>query len=527
MSNAELKKVYQQALHSFSGGDLKPAWRTSCALNQRAPQFSLGWELSSRVALAMGDKSTASTAIERALALAPQQFSHRVQKAYCLLAQSQLADADDLIAELAAAKPGTAADCDALGNLSSMNKDQVQAQTWFEQAVLLAPREAHYWVNLALARQANGDLDGAELAFDLALERDPKDHAAALHRSRLRKQLPEQNHLPALQNALAQHPGSWRGEMSLHYALAKEYEDLGDHPSSFHHLKSGSSLRRMHMRHDAEGDLHAMDKIMQVFNCEFLKDVVPACDSAEPIFIVGLPRTGTTLVERILGSHSDVFAAGELNNFAENLTRQVMNSHAERPGNREEFIAAAAQIDFKSLGKEYVQSTRPYTGNTAHFIDKLPLNFLYCGLIARALPRAKIIHLTRHPMDTCYAIYKTLFKQAYPFSYDLDELANYYLKYRQLMQHWHQAMPNKILDVSYEALTEDFEPQCRHLIENCGLPWQDECLMFHESTAPSMTASLAQVRQPVYTSSIGRWRNYAEQLKPLVLRLEQADLTLD
>ena len=527
MSDTEEKTAYQQALRSFSRGDLKVAWSASRALNKGAPRFSLGWELASRVALAMGDKSVAMKLNERALSLAPDQFSHRVQQAYCLLAQSLLSQAGELIAELAESKPGTAAECDAIGNLFSMNRDQVNAQSWFEQAVLLAPRDAHYWVNLALARQANGDLDGAEKAFDLALERNPDDHEAWLHRSRLRKQLTENNHVLELQNKLAKHTGPWRGEMTLHYALAKEYEDLGDHPSSFHHLREGSGLRRFHMRHDPEGDLRAMDKIMAVFDREYLAATVPACDSAEPIFIVGLPRTGTTLVERIIGSHSAVYAAGELNNFADNLTQQITQANAERPGSRDEFIAAAAQVNFEALGAGYIQSTRPYTGTTPYFIDKLPLNFLYCGLIARALPNAKIIHLTRNPMDTCYAIYKTLFKQAYPFSYDLDELAGYYLKYRQLMQHWHDSMPGKILDVSYEELTVDFEPQCRRLIEYCGLEWEQACLMFHESTAPSMTASLAQVRQPVYTSSIGRWRNYADELKPLSERFTQAGLILE
>lgn len=527
MSDPELKIAYQRALRSFGAGDLKSAWQACTALHQRAPQFSLGWELSSRVALAMGDKTAATKGIERALALAPAQFSHRVQLAYCLLARGELSGATELIAELARIKPNTAGDCDALGNLYSMNKDQIKAQAWFEQAVLMAPRESHYWVNLALARQANGDLEGAEQAFDLALEHNPDEHEAALHRSRLRKQLPENNHLSQLQNALSRHSGSWRGEMTLHYALAKEYEDLGDHESSFHHLQSGSGLRRSHMRHDARGDLQAMDKIMRVFNSEFLANPALACDNAEPIFIVGLPRTGTTLVERILGSHSEVLAAGELNNFAENLTAQVVKPSVERPANRDEFIAASACIDYQTLGADYVQSTRPHTGSTAHFIDKLPLNFLYCGLIARALPQAKIIHLCRHPMDTCYAIYKTLFKQAYPFSYDLEELADYYLAYHQLMQHWHQVMPGKILDVSYEGLTADFEPQCRRLLAHCELPWEQQCLDFHQSSAPSMTASLAQVRQPVYTSSIGRWRNYSEQLKPLRSRLEQAGLALD
>jgi hypothetical protein len=232
------------------------------------------------------------------------------------------------------------------------------------------------------------------------------------------------------------------------------------------------------------------------------------------------------LVERILGSHSEVFAAGELNNFAENLTRQTIALGGERPANREKFIEAATAIDYAALGSAYVESTRPHTGHTSHFVDKLPLNFLYCGLILRALPNAKIVHVTRHPMDTCFAVYKTLFKQAYPYSYDLRELGQYYLAYRKLMSHWHKAASGKILNLSYEQLTSNFEDECKNLISFCGLDWEVGCLEFHDNAAPSMTASLAQVREPVYTSSVGRWKNYREQLQPLENILLQAKVEI-
>lgn len=527
MSQSELRAAYLQASGNFSRGELKEAWQASRSLNERAPGFSLGWELTSRVAQALGDHSVAIQFIDRALALEPEKFTHRVQKTYCLLAQHEHTEAGPMISGLIASKPDTAAECDALGNLCSANRDISEALVWFEQAVILAPKEGHHWVNLALTRQANGDLNGAEEAFDIALRYNSDDHEAWLHRSRLRKQIPEHNHVSELQEKLASLSDSWRPKMTLHYALAKELEDLAEYPLSFEHLKKGAELRRSHMRHDAASDLQAMSTIASTFSRDYLNEAVPSSASSEPIFIVGLPRTGTTLVERILGTHSDVYAAGELNSFAESLTKQVRLNSADRPTSREAFIAAASQVDFKALGSMYIQSTRPYTGHCEKFVDKLPLNFLYCGLIARALPNAKIIHLTRHPMDTCFAIYKTIFKQAYPFSYDLDELVDYYLGYRQLMAHWQKSIPGRILDVSYDTLVKNFEPQCRRIIAHCDLQWQQSCLMFHENEAPSTTASLAQVRQPIYSSSIGRWRNYSRQLQPLYDRLESAGIALD
>lgn len=424
-------------------------------------------------------------------------------------------EAHELIKKLGASELVFAEQFDTLGNLYSLSKDQQQALTCFEKAAELDPNNAHYQLNMALIRQAMGDIGGAESAFDKTISLDPDNHEAWLHRSRLRKQIPSNNHTKDMETVLAKGIKAWRGEVAIRYALAKEYEDLGEYQSSFQHLKSGSSIRRGHMQHDAQSDLDTIDAIIEYFSEEYLLRKTSAYENEEPIFIVGFPRTGTTLVERILGSHSEVYAAGELNNFAENLNRQISALDQERPANRQQYVESSTRIDFAQLGEGYISSTRPHTGNTSRFIDKLPLNFLYCGLILKALPKAKIIHLTRHPMDTCFAVYKTLFKQAYPFSYDLEELGHYFLAYQKLMRHWHQCMPGKILDVSYENLTVNQESESRRLVSFCGLAWEDACLEFHKNSAPSMTASLAQVRQPVYTTSVGRWRNYQEELQVL------------
>ena len=511
----DITRRHKAAWQCLQQGDLKEAWRLSGAVNQAAPDFPPGWDLSSRIALASGDRNAALQFIERALQGDHANFSYLSQKAYCLHALQRPEDARLLLDALASDLPESAPECDTLGNLYSLLGDQVQAQRYFENATQKAPDKAHYHLNLALALQANGDLERAEQVFDRVIALKPQDHEAWLHRSRLRRQSPEHNHLEQLEARVKNGVASWRSEIPLRYALAKEHEDLGNHQKSFAHLSHGAKLRRSHMRHDAQADLHAMDAIARNFSVNYLREHTPGCDSLEPIFIVGLPRTGTTLLERILGSHSAVFAAGELNNFAENLSRQIATLGGPKPANREQFIGAATRVDFAALGESYVSSTRPQTGHTPRFIDKLPLNFLYCGLILKALPNARILHLTRHPMDTCYAMYKTLFKQAYPFSYDLCELGEYFLAYRKLMAHWHAAMPGRILDVAYEQLASDTARQTRDIVSYCGLEWEEGCLDFQNNSAPSMTASLAQVRQPVYTSSIGKWQNYRVELAPL------------
>ena len=278
------------------------------------------------------------------------------------------------------------------------------------------------------------------------------------------------------------------------------------------------------MQYSVDTDLQIFAKIRETFGPGMFDGHIQGYDSVDPIFIVGMPRTGTTLVERILGSHSTVFSAGELNHFSLELIPLVRKLAGPKRPSRIEFVEASARVDFRALGEAYIAATQPLRDARPHFIDKLPFNFLYAGLIHLALPRAKIINLQRHPMDTCYAVYKQLFKDAYPFSYDLDELGQYYIAYHRLMQHWNAVMPGVIHMIRYEALVADVESEARRLLDFCGLPWEDQCLRFHENQQASMTASALQVRQPVYASSVGKWRHYERQLAPLQRRLEDAGI---
>lgn len=524
MTDTNAQRQHLLAWRSFKEGNLKGAWQQARTLFQKSPDFAPAWDIASRIALAVGNGEMALDLIDNALAIEADKFAFVTQKAYCLLALQRGSEAQSILEGLETSRLRLAAEYDTLGNLYSMCKDQKQALVYFDKAIRLEPDKSHFHLNIALTKQSLGDFEAAESAFDKAIELNPHEPEAWLHRSRLRKQTSTDNHTEDLETLVASGEETWRGEMTLRYALAKEYEDLGEFQSSFHHLKTGSSLRRVHMQYDAHADLETINSIINHFSKNYLDQPQQGFGSEEPIFIIGLPRTGTTLVERILGSHSEVYAAGELNNFAENLSREINAPNPKKQVSREQFVAAATLVSYQRLGKAYIESTRPHTGKTARFIDKLPLNFLYCGLILKALPNAKIIHLTRHPMDTCFAIYKTLFKQAYPFSYDLLEIGRYYLAYQKLMQHWQSAFPVEILDVSYEELVTNQQGESCKIISFCGLEWEDDCLNFHKNTAPSMTASLSQVRKPVYTTSIGRWEKYRNELLPLVELFENEGL---
>jgi hypothetical protein len=247
---------------------------------------------------------------------------------------------------------------------------------------------------------------------------------------------------------------------------------------------------------------------------------LPRADEDGPIFIVGLPRSGTSLVERILSSHSTVASAGELDCFALSLTHAARRRLGRAQIPRQELVAVSATLDFQALGRDYLERARATFEGTGRFIDKMPLNYLYCGLIRRALPRARIIHVFRRPMAAGYAMYKTLFKSGYPFSYDLGEIAQYYAAYRRLMAHWRMTLPGVIYDASYEALVADQIGETRKLLEYCGLEWEDACVAFHRNPVPITTASASQVRRPLYDTSVSQWRHYEAQLAGLKTALE-------
>ena len=397
---------------------------------------------------------------------------------------------------------------------------------YYERAVELAPNSADYLYNLGATYRFNGRIDQAERAWDSAIRLNPTYYEAYLLRSELKTQSIDDNHIEQLESVVSKGISDWNDEVFVCFALGKEYEDIGKESESFTWLQRACMTRRRHMKYDLQADLATVDKLIETFPASHFRTGSAGHRTEEPIFIVGMPRTGTTLVERVLSSHKDVTSAGELNNFALQLVEFAQHSTKQNGIDRFRLIEISAELDAAELGLRYLQSTRPFTGKTKRFIDKLPLNFLYSGLIHKSLPQAKIVHVKRHPVDTCFAMYKRLFRQAYPMSYDLIELARYYVAYRQLMSHWQEVLPGAIHEIEYEQLVENQEHETRRLLEYCRLPWDDACLAFEKNTAASTTASATQVRQPIYTSSIRTWKRYETHLQPLIEVLNKAGIEI-
>jgi hypothetical protein len=376
-----------------------------------------------------------------------------------------------------------------------------------------------------MAQRMVGDFKSAEAILDEVICARPLDGEAYHARSDLRKQTLESNHVQQLESVLRLLSGQ-RASLPVAFALAKELDDLGKFSQSFAYLHAACRSYRASLHYDVADDIAVLEKLRLKHTKPLLGSLRTAFDSEEPIFIIGLPRSGTTLVERILGMHSEVFAAGELDAFP-SVTIEAVSRRASATVRKLDFVDNALQIDFNEVGPRYIEATRPRTGRTRKFTDKLPSNYLYAGLIHAALPRARFIAMSRHPMDSCFAMYRTLFANAYPFTYDLADLGRYYTGWQRLMRYWEDTIGDAWLSVSYEELVSNQETVSRRMLDHCGLAWDERCLHFHEQTAAVTTASAAQVRNPMYPESIGRWRRYSRELGPLARHFETNGISIN
>jgi tetratricopeptide (TPR) repeat protein len=396
--------------------------------------------------------------------------------------------------------------------------DQIEpALACYERVVAADPRNARARHRIGHALRALGRLDEAQRAFEsaVALAPDRPEFLRSLAEGKTFQ--PGDPHLAMLEelsrniDRLSDHD-----RIELHFALAKAYGDLERHALAFRHMLDGNALRRRQISYDEPGTLALFERIRSVFTPELLRRHAGGGDpSAQPVFVFGMPRSGSTLVEQLLASHPRVVAAGEITDLTQAVA--AMRARASFPDG---FAAAGADV-LRDLGSGYVARIARLAAGAARVTDKALANFLYAGLIHLALPNARMIHTRRDPIDTCFSAFSKLFTTAQPHTFDLGELGRYYRAYDRLMAHWRDVLPDGcMLEVRYEDLVADFAPQARRIVAHCGLEWDDACLAFHAARRPVRTASAIQVRQPIYGGAVGRWRPYAEMLGPLLAALE-------
>lgn len=512
MSEAEAKATYGRAIEALNhqrwdearrlATQLLPRWATHAGVN-----FVVGVG-----ALWQGDHQAAHRHLLEAVRLNPSRPDYLAQLALLLVTMRFFPQALKAAERARQMDPRDPLSLDALGIVFTQTNAHALAEDVYARAVAMAPDVASLRFNLATAQMFVGKLDLAEASYARCIELDPRYWRAYLARAQLKRWTLEDNNLQSLQSLLHGLGEDPQALLYVHLALEKELHDLGEIERSFRHLEAGKRAWARVLGYSIRDDERLFEAVMAGHDAAASAPLAGFA-SSEPIFVMGMPRSGTTLVERIVSSHSAVTSAGELQNFGvevKRLSRESSPAMLDAATFR-----AAAGIDPAELGRRYIESTRPGTGQSAHFIDKLPHNFLYAGLIARALPNARMICLRRDPVDVTLSNFRQLFALRSPnfgYSFDLCDTARYYILFDRLMSFWHSRIPGRILEVEYEDIIEHQETQTRRLLDHCGLDWEPACLEFERNAAPVATASVVQVRSPIYRSSMQRWRRYGDLL---------------
>ena len=383
----------------------------------------------------------------------------------------------------------------------------------YEKAISLKPdfAEAHY--NLGLIFKKSGQRDEAIACYNRAISIKPD--FAEVHRSlsNATKHYEYDDAIRAMETIYTQTGISSEQKMHLAFGLGKAFEDLNEHSKSFEFILEGNRLKRASFQYSTAEDKVIFNNIKKVFSSAFFNNLSKTGYPDEtPIFILGMPRSGTTLVEQILGSHSQVYGAGELNDLS--YVAHTFSSEGTGNYSHEHVSDLNNNAHFK-LGSNYIEKIRKYSANAKYITDKMPNNFKLIGFIKMILPEAKVIHCIRDPMDNCLSIFKNYFSGTHKYAYDMRELGQYYKLYLDLMIHWRSIFPGFIYDIRYEDLVSDQEEQTRKLLTFCNLPWDESCLSFYKTKRRVATASTIQVSRPIYRDSVQLWKKYGSQLEPL------------
>ncbi len=400
---------------------------------------------------------------------------------------------------------------DVIGSVYNLMGDQVNALKYFEKACENTNDPA-FEINNARALLYLGKFEEARSVLEKVFKLSPYNSGAHFVLSGIGK-AENLDHINEMQDLLKKLKPDSPPTESLYFALGKEYEDLEMWDEAFNAIEHGGKVRRSHVSYDEAEEEKVFEALKETFTKEWLEQVGEGCLDVSPIFIIGQPRTGTTLTERILTARDDVHSAGELPQFRMNLKR--MTDTAQSKQLTADTVYASTKLDVKEIGEAYMESTRSLRSNLPRFVDKLPTNYLYAPLIAAALPNAKIIHVTRDAMDSCFSSYKQLFAEAYFHSYDQGEMARHHVRYRRLMDHYREVLGDRMIEVAYEDVVADMETQARRMVDYLGLDWQDASLEFYKQKTAVTTASAAQVREKAHSRSVGKWKRFEEELAPM------------
>jgi tetratricopeptide (TPR) repeat protein len=510
---------------ALARGDAAAARDHAEAVARQSPDQAEAHFLVGLADAAAGRVSAGIDHLQRAVAL-DGQGEYWAQLARLLSLVHRDGEAAEALVAAERAPPADALSLDTMGCVYARLGDHPASVPCFDAAVALAPGNRAFRYNLAVALSFVGRTDDAEAALEALIGLDPLAGRPHHTLAGLRKQTTARNHLARLEAAhrAARDPND---RLLLAYALSKELEDVGEPHASFQWLSRANAEHRATLAYTSDTDAAVFDAIETHWRA--LGDPPGDAPTDAPVFVIGMPRTGTTLVDRIIGSHPRMESVGELQAMpvAVKLATGVRSRTVLDP----ETVRAAASCNMAEIGRAYLaRAVQHRRDPSRRLIDKFPGNFFYAGLIARALPKASIVCLRRAPMDVVLSNFKNLFattSRYYDYSYDLAEIAEYYVRFDRLMAFWRDQLPGRVLEIGYEDLVADQEGQTRRLLAHCGLDWSDSCLEFHKSTAPVSTPSAAQVRQPIYKDSVSKWRVHAQAFEPALRVFERHGIPVE
>lgn len=486
------------------------------ALIARFPLHGFSWKALGTVQRRLGHKDEAIATLRKAVELVPDDAEAHNNLGNVLREQGRVSEAEAHYRRALVLQPTYVEAHYNLGYVLKEQKRVEEAETQYRRALELNPEYAPAHNNLGNVLKEQGRLTEACASFEAAIAIKPNLIESHYGLSSLKTYRESDPHLGMLE-ALLGEIGAMSVESRIRYwfALGKVREDFGLYDAAFSAYQEANQLQHALLPFDEAADDAAHERMMTVLSKEFFARRARPIDIGKaPIFIVGMPRSGTSLLEQILSSYPGIFGAGELSDISEVIMAAMPDATFER------FLDAVPDFsadDFKRLGEQYSERVARLAPDATHITDKMPANYYYLGMIYLMFPNAKIIHAMREPMDSCFSCYSRLFNMKnLAFSYDLGTLGRNYVRYIKLMRHWHAVLPaGTILDLRYEDMVTDTEGQARRLLEYLDLPWNEQCLAFHENTRRVKTASDAQVRKPIYKTSLARWKHYENHLGAL------------
>ena len=555
-----VQSLLSQALSAYQSRDLATAHRWCQQILREASDNPYALHLQAVLYLDQGQLSVAQTWVQKALAAKPdladahntlgviaerrgqtEQALRAFQQSACLYPNNadvqknlgmalvntgQIERAEEAIQKALQLNPNHAAALNVLGLIRMKQRQFEAAQKAYEEAIAHSPKyiDAHY--NLAWLMEQQNQLQAAQAGYEKVLVLKP-DHFKAHHAlSGLKRSIASDPAFVQLEQLKTRRSLTPRECADLYFTLGKMYADVENYHAAFHHYRCANDAWRRLISYDADAHRRRIEALIEatpqsVFNAYIQKHVqrqdAPRGgeSSHRPVFIVGMPRSGTTLVEQILASHPEVYGAGELTAMGE-----LSNHWLSQCSGLEEAVQTLTSDQRQNYAGQYLQALEQRNADAARVIDKMPDNFQALWFIALLFPNARVIHLKRHPLDNCVACYTTHFFAGHSYTSDLQDLGQYYSDYHRLMCHWCEVLPMAILEVEYERLVEDVETYSRAMVDFLGLPWDDACLDFYANPRSVSTASSVQVRRPIYRSSVGRWKRYEEHLGALVRSLQ-------